>query len=113
MLIVLDPTTNPKMLELQKAFINAGGECYIGKAAWDHLAEVAGTTMAMFIDIYVHNPLRKLVAEVPNILPPMTVHMDRDKIVLEICDEYIVIDRALKDEISSMPDVLPDDVDQA
>jgi hypothetical protein len=36
-LVVLDPTANVKLDELNQVFIAAGGESYIGQAAWDHL----------------------------------------------------------------------------
>src|SRR5215211_1087448 len=42
-LVVLDPTANLKLDELNQAFIAAGGESYVGQAAWDHLASVAGS----------------------------------------------------------------------
>ena len=45
-LVVLDPTPNEKLEALKKAFQREGGEVYIGKAAWDHLEQQAGSTMA-------------------------------------------------------------------
>ena len=40
-LIVLDPTPNPKLDELVKAFLGSDGEVYVGNAAWNHLQEAA------------------------------------------------------------------------
>ena len=45
-LIVLDPTPNPKLEELRAAFLDAGGEVHIGQNAWAHLKNLAGPTMA-------------------------------------------------------------------
>lgn len=47
-LIVLDPTPNPKLTELSRVFASAGGEVYIGAEAWKHLDIEAGPTMARF-----------------------------------------------------------------
>jgi hypothetical protein len=64
-LIVPDPTVNPKLIELQDAFLSEGGEVYVGPDAWAHLEGLAGPTMARFLERYVHDPLQKLLAEVP------------------------------------------------
>jgi len=37
-LLVLDPTTNPRLDDLQKAYIANGGHVYLGEEAWKHLA---------------------------------------------------------------------------
>ena len=64
-LVVLDPTPNPKLEELRKKFVTEGGEVYIGPAAWQHFASLAGQTMSRFLDLYVHAPIQALLAEVP------------------------------------------------
>jgi hypothetical protein len=56
-LVVLDPTPNPRLTQLQQAFRDAGGEAYLGDAAWRHLEEEAGPTMATFIERYVSRPI--------------------------------------------------------
>lgn len=56
-LVVLDPTPNPRLTELQQAFRDAGGEAYVGDAAWQHLEDEAGPTMATFIERYVSRPI--------------------------------------------------------
>lgn len=56
-LVVLDPTENNKLTELQAAYRAVGGAAYIGDAAWNHLEEEAGATMASFIDRYVRLPV--------------------------------------------------------
>lgn len=61
-LVVLDPTENNKLTELQAAFRRHGGEAYIGDDAWSHLADEAGPTMAKFIERYVRRPLSEISA---------------------------------------------------
>jgi hypothetical protein len=61
-LVVLDPTENNKLTELQAAYRRVGGECYVGDDAWNHLEEEAGATMAAFIEKYVRRPIGEVSA---------------------------------------------------
>ena len=56
-LVVLDPTPNPRLRDLQAEFEAKGGHAYIGNAAWAHLEEEAGGIMATFIERYVRTPI--------------------------------------------------------
>jgi hypothetical protein len=60
-LLVLDPTPNPKLHELSTTFQAAGGEVYIGQDAWNHLTTQAGATMSRFLELYVHEPIQTLL----------------------------------------------------
>lgn len=111
-LVVLDPTANIKLDELSKAFANAGGESFIGQAAWEHLAKVAGPTMARFLDIYVHGPIQSLIEEAPDQLPDLTLKMANNQIIMEVGEEYLVIERNKSEETSSDTEQLPEDVDE-
>ncbi len=109
---MLDPTPNVKLDELRQAFITAGRESYIGQAAWDHLASVAGATMARFLEIYVHSPLQELLNEVPEALPDLTLRMRHDHIIIEVGEELLTIRRDNSEEIMAEDDQLPEDVDE-
>ena len=61
-LVVLDPTENDKLTELQAAFRHHGGEAYVGDDAWSHLEDEAGPTMASFIERYVRRPVSEISA---------------------------------------------------
>lgn len=61
-LVVLDPTPNPRLSELEAAFRRSGGHAYIGDAAWAHLEDEAGDVMARFIEKYVRTPLSRVTA---------------------------------------------------
>jgi len=56
-LLVLDPTMNSRLDDLQKAYISMGGHAYLGKDAWNHIANEAGTVMTKFIEKYVRQPI--------------------------------------------------------
>ena len=117
-LVVLDPTPNPKLQELSQAFIAQKGKVFTGEAAWKHLDSLAGRTMATFLDRYVRLPLQRLLKESPDRtqLPDLTVRMQNDQIHLLIEDERLVIERtiaadATDDDVSADP--IPDDASDA
>lgn len=56
-LVVLDPTPNPRLTDLVAAYVSHGGEAHLGNDAWRHLEVRAGPTMAQFIERYVRRPL--------------------------------------------------------
>lgn len=56
-LVVLDPTPNPRLTDLSNAFRRAGGSVYVGDDAWAHLEHRAGDTMAVFLEMYVRRPV--------------------------------------------------------
>lgn len=59
-LVVLDPTMNARLAELEEAFRARGGSAYLGNAAWEHLESEAGSTMARFIERYVRVPVAEV-----------------------------------------------------
>ncbi len=59
-LVVLDPTMNPRLSDLQSAYEARGGHAYLGDAAWQHLEDEAGETMARFIEKYVRRPIKEI-----------------------------------------------------
>lgn len=59
-LVVLDPTPNPRLRELQAAFEAKGGKAYVGDAAWKHLEDEAGDVMSIFIERYVRGPINAI-----------------------------------------------------
>ena len=61
-LVVLDPTPNPRLRDLQAEFEAMGGHAFIGDAAWAHLENEAGGIMATFIERYVRTPIAAISA---------------------------------------------------
>ncbi len=111
-LVVLDPTSNDKLRELEAAFKAQRGEAYIGAAAWKHLAEKAGATMATFLDIYVHAPLQALLEKAPEKLPDLLLQVTDGYIEVTIGgSEKLMIKRSPKPELASEEDEVPNDIE--
>ncbi len=103
-LVVLDSTPNDKLLELHNAFKKANGEVYIGAAAWKHLEEKAGETMAKFLDMYVLKPLNQLIQETPerfDELPDLFLRIKNRQLVMQIENENLTIARNEAGQIPS------------
>lgn len=92
-LLVLDPTPNSKLGELVAAFEAAGGETYLGEAAWSHLSRAAGPVMSLFLDRYVHRPLQALLTEQTATLPPMEISIVTGGIRFRVGSDEIHVPR--------------------
>jgi len=110
-LLVLDPTSNPKLLELADAFFEANGEVYLGDAAWGHLEEAAGAVMATFLDKYVKNPIADVLQSSPYNLPDFTLKSSPGKITLFIGNETLEINRHESPSLATSTDTIPFDSD--
>lgn len=114
-LICLDATPNPKLEELVGAFKAAGGEVHIGEGAWRHLDKLAGPTLARFIDLYVKEPLKKLLSDADAMPPDLTASWGADKVEIGVGEERLTIYRrgdAPSDDEDEMPEDLLDESDQ-
>ena len=109
-LLVLDPTINPKLNELQEVFLAADGEVYIGQQAWDHLEQMAGATMATFLSRYVHVPIQALLTDAPEELPDITLSMSDEKLTIDLAGARLEIKREAQQGIALGADEVPDDV---
>jgi hypothetical protein len=94
-LVVLDPTPNPKLTELSREF----------------KAQKAGATMARFLDHYVRLPLQSLLREVPEQLPDLLLQAASGSIMITVGSEKLTINRAPKAALASEADELPPDAD--
>lgn len=92
-LIVLDSTPNPKLAELERAFRDQNGEVYKGADAWEHLDNLAGPTMSLFLEKYVRGPIDRIIAEAPQKLPKFAAKMSSNHIDISIGDESLRIFR--------------------
>lgn len=109
-LVVLDPTANPKLLELQRAFSDAQGEAYVGHEAWRHLESLAGETMAMFLRLYVHAPIAELLAAAPLEMPEIAFRMRDERFSVSVLGELLDIPRNPQQGLASEGDEIPEDV---
>lgn len=108
-LVVFDSTPNEKLAQLEKAFKNQKGEVYIGETAWKHLDDLAGATMAKFLDKYVREPLDQLLREVPIQLPRLTAEVHAEHIKICVGEESITIRRTPDAEAALENDEMPED----
>lgn len=112
-LVVFDPTPNPKLRELTAAFEAAGGDVYIGEHAWSHLEQTAGTTMGVFLDKYVRQPLQDLLDSTPEELPELALTLNADRVVFALGGSSYEIARGAPDlDMLEDGDELPDDVQE-
>ena len=68
--------------------------------------------MARFLEIYVHSPLQELLKEALQELPALTLRMSTDRIIMEIGEEHLTIQRSATEEVIGENDKLPEDVDE-
>ena len=109
-LICLDGTPNPKLRQLEDAFRHEGGEAFVGDAAWQHLDDLAGDTMAKFLNQYIRTPLNGLIDnESKQPLPELVARDYGDTLLLLIGGEELRIERHIE-VTSDDGDELPDDV---
>ena len=92
-LLVLDPTPNPKLTELQRAFLDRDDAVYVGDDAWSYLDGQAGQPLNHFLRKYVREPIQTLLAEVPEELPELVLRMDRSEFVTSLAAEELRVQR--------------------
>jgi hypothetical protein len=96
-LIVLDPTPNPKLDELVAVFRKHDGDAFLGDDAWAHLESAAGGTMAQFIERYVRQPIQRVLEEAPSDaeeLPDLHLSMDAKTFTARIEGDWLKVSRA-------------------
>jgi hypothetical protein len=76
-LLVLDPTPSHRLDDLAREYARVGGEAFIGDAAWIHLEQEAGPTMATFVEKYVRRPIAEVDKWASNLLD-LRIEGDRD-----------------------------------
>ena len=110
-LLVLDPTPNPKLDELRKVFLENKGLEFIGDEAWQHLDGEAGPTMARFLETYVRKPISDLLRTVPEDLPAMTLGMAGSRFTVQIGSDVFAIERTPEAPIDEEAEI-PEDVEE-
>lgn len=108
-LVVLDSTPNPKLTELTNAFLAQDGEVYIGSDAWAHLDQLAGDTMAHFLEKYVRAPIDHLINDAPLRIPDLRARLGDEEMLIAVGNQELVINRGNVDADDSARDQTPDD----
>ncbi len=109
-LIVLDPTPNPKLKELSAQFQRCGGDIFIGQQAWDHLESVAGPTMSTFIEKYVKRPISNVLQYPQKGLPKISLELNEARFLYECKGIQYSIPRETN-QLSDEEKILPDDIE--
>ncbi len=109
-LVVLDPTPNPKLRELRARFLAVGGECFVGDPAWEHLEEEAGATMGVFLENYVRGPMNSLLAESHGPMADFSLGLRQGGVELRIGEESMLVHREVEGAHGDEAE-LPDDID--
>lgn len=95
-LVVLDPTPNPRLRDLEQEYVKKGGHAYIGEEAWKHLEEEAGTTMGQFIDKYVRLPIQAVSTSNDSqeeSLLPLSVSINNNRLQVRLGEYERIIKR--------------------
>ncbi|MEQ1746580.1 MAG: restriction endonuclease [Saprospiraceae bacterium] len=92
-LFVLDPTASNRLSELSAAFTASGGAVYLGEAAWAHLEEKSGETMARFIEKYIKPPLKAMNDFDTSSISSVRISWENNRIVIASDTEEYIIDR--------------------
>jgi hypothetical protein len=95
---------NSKLEQLEAVFMEHQGEVYKGDAAWRHLDGVAGPTMALFLEKYVHRPLQSLFNDASPALPDFTASLHGGNITLSVGGELLHIIRSSEEIQSDDPE---------
>src|SRR5207248_471280 len=79
-LIVLDPTPSARLTDLIRAFDQNNGRHFIGEAAWAHMEEKAGDTMAILLERYIKPPLSIMGQREESLPEPLQLTWTQDSI---------------------------------
>lgn len=67
-LMVLDPTPNPKLTAITKAFQDSGGYVFLGDEVWVHVSELSGSEIAAFVKRYIKDPVESIAVRERDLL---------------------------------------------
>lgn len=81
-ILVLDSTTSARLKDLEKAFLDAGGESYIGEDAWSHMEKKSGKVISTFLEKYIKAPLVNIANQEEEQLSNIYLAWDEDKITV-------------------------------
>jgi len=82
-LIVLDPTSSHRLIELSQVFKKYDGIVFIGEQAWGHLEEKSGKIMSHFIDNYIKPPLKTINDFNTSKLSSIKLTWDNNQIIIQ------------------------------
>jgi DNA (cytosine-5)-methyltransferase 1 len=100
-LLVMDPTPNPKLTAITKAFKDNDGRVFLGDEVWLHLSELSGAEIATFVKQYIKDPVASIAVRERELLDlglRYRTGADGDSIEITIGDHSWSIPRPRRDE---------------
>ena len=97
-LLVLDPTLSNRLEELEAAFRAAGGSCFKGQEAWEHMEDTAGEVVSKFIEKYIKPPLKAFEDGYCPTPSNMTLTWSAEQVEVAAGDDRYVIARSEESE---------------
>ena len=100
-LMVMDPTPNPKLTAITKAFRENGGRVFLGDEVWSHLSELSGVEIATFVKRYIKDPVESIAVRERELLDlglRYRTGADGDSIEVTVGAHTWVIPRPRRDE---------------
>ena len=91
-LVVFDNNDSNLLTKLKNKYLECGGYCYIGEAAWNILKERAGKEMGIFINKYIYPPINSMEEYLQSNPHDMTLSKQNGQIVISNSsgNEYII-----------------------
>ena len=110
-LLVMDPTPNPKLTAITKAFEGAGGRVFLGDQVWTHLWDLSGSEIATFVKTYIKDPIASIAVRERKLLDlglRFRTGADGDSVEVTIGDQTWIIQRP---RLGEGIDLIPEDAD--
>lgn len=92
-LLVLDPTSSSRLAELERKYLDSGGQSYIGDEAWSHMEEKAGDVMSVFLEKYIRPPLAEMATRENMPLQNLNLRWTDSEIIIQGGNEEYIIPR--------------------
>jgi len=91
-LIVFDPTPSTLLCKLKEMYINHGGECAVGEAAWALLSEKAGAEMGKYILKYIKPAISKMEDASTQLPSGISLNVTQNQLIIrnEAGDTYTI-----------------------
>jgi hypothetical protein len=81
-ILVLDSTPSDRLKDLEKAFLDADGESFIGEDAWAHMEKKSGKVISTFLEKYIKAPLLNIANQEEEELSNIYLTWDNEQITV-------------------------------
>lgn len=92
-ILVLDSTPSDRLKDLEKAFLDADGDSFIGEDAWSHMEKKSGKVISTFLEKYIKAPLLNIASQEEEELSNIYLSWDKDQIIVSDGEEKYEVKR--------------------